>query len=121
MGFVAREGLLVQCTYIQLCMVCDGKITHLFILLKFAICGHVNRHVHLCMLSEDEFAASKRLWRRSASAPISDMVKQLACDGYDLDLQPDDSDLDLIPPRPLNERRCLCCYNGSLQSMCTLQ
>jgi len=81
-------------------------------------CKHVILPV--CVFSEDEFAASKRLWRRSA-APVSDMVKQLACDGYDLDLQPDDSDLDLIPPRPLNERRCLCCYNGSLQSMCVLQ
>jgi len=76
--------------------------------------------VFVRVYSEDEFAASKRLWRRS-SAPVSDMVKQLACDGFDLDLQPDDSDLDLIPPRPLNERRCLCCYNASLQSKCILQ
>jgi len=72
------------------------------------------------VLSEDEFAASSRLWRKS-SAPVSDMVKQLANDGYNLDLQPDDSDLDLIPPRPLNERRCLCCYNGTVHSACSIQ
>ncbi|XP_046583873.1 protein FAM219A-like [Haliotis rubra] len=37
-----------------------------------------------------------------------EITAQLIKDGYNLDLEPDDEDLDLIPPRPLNER-CTCC------------
>jgi len=37
-----------------------------------------------------------------------EITQQLIKDGYNLDLEPDDEDLDLIPPRPLNER-CICC------------
>ncbi|XP_033750681.1 protein FAM219A-like [Pecten maximus] len=39
-----------------------------------------------------------------------DITQQLIKDGYNLDLEPDDEDLDLIPPRPMNER-CVCCQN----------
>ena len=54
--------------------------------------------------SEDEFAISNL----STSAQKA-ITQQLIKDGYNLDLEPDDEDLDLIPPRPLNERPCYCC------------
>lgn len=46
-----------------------------------------------------------------------EITEQLIKDGYNLDLEPDDEDLDLIPPRPMNER-CICCQ---LHSNCALQ
>ncbi|XP_041367411.1 protein FAM219A-like [Gigantopelta aegis] len=46
-----------------------------------------------------------------------DITEQLVKDGYNLDLEPDDEDLDLIPPRPFNER-CTCCQ---LQTTCVIQ
>ncbi|XP_067144410.1 protein FAM219A isoform X2 [Centruroides vittatus] len=36
-----------------------------------------------------------------------EITQQLIRDGYNLDLTPDDEDLDLIPPKPLNQR-CAC-------------
>lgn len=49
-----------------------------------------------------------------AKKTTKEIAQQLIKDGYNLDLEPDDEDLDLIPPRPLNER-CICCpnYTGS--------
>ncbi|KAG8176285.1 hypothetical protein JTE90_022457 [Oedothorax gibbosus] len=51
---------------------------------------------------------------KSTSKEISE---QLIKDGYNLDLTPDDEDLDLIPPKPLTNK-CICC---SLNCMCTIQ
>ncbi|GFT47969.1 uncharacterized protein NPIL_10721 [Nephila pilipes] len=51
---------------------------------------------------------------KSAAKEISE---QLIKDGYNLDLTPDDEDLDLIPPKPLTNR-CICC---SLNCMCLIQ
>ncbi|GFY44427.1 uncharacterized protein TNIN_415841 [Trichonephila inaurata madagascariensis] len=51
---------------------------------------------------------------KSAAKEISE---QLIKDGYNLDLTPDDEDLDLIPPKPL-ANRCICC---SLNCMCLIQ
>ena len=45
-----------------------------------------------------------------SKAATKEIAQQLIKDGYNLDLEPDDEDLDLIPPRPLNER-CICCPN----------
>lgn len=53
--------------------------------------------------SEDEFAMPKL-----SKKAQREITQQLIKDGYNLDLEPDDEDLDLIPPRPLNER-CICC------------
>lgn len=53
--------------------------------------------------SEDEFAHPKL-----SKKAQQEITQQLIKDGYNLDLEPDDEDLDLIPPRPLNER-CTCC------------
>ena len=53
--------------------------------------------------SEDEFAVGRL--NRTAQREIT---QQLIKDGYNLDLEPDDEDLDLIPPKPLHER-CVCC------------
>ncbi|GFO40982.1 protein fam219a-like [Plakobranchus ocellatus] len=61
---------------------------------------------------EDEFDVP-----RLPKAAHKDIAEQLIKDGYNLDLEPDDEDLDLIPPRPLNER-CSCC---SLPSRCYVQ
>ncbi|XP_055893502.1 protein FAM219A-like [Biomphalaria glabrata] len=52
---------------------------------------------------EDEFDVP-----RLPKAAHKEITEQLIKDGYNLDLEPDDEDLDLIPPRPLNER-CACC------------
>ncbi|XP_005089729.1 protein FAM219A [Aplysia californica] len=52
---------------------------------------------------EDEFDIP-----RLPKAAQKEITEQLIKDGYNLDLEPDDEDLDLIPPRPLNER-CTCC------------
>ncbi|KAL5004409.1 hypothetical protein ScPMuIL_017865 [Solemya velum] len=43
-----------------------------------------------------------------SKAAYKEITQQLIKDGYNLDLEPDDEDLDLIPPRPLNQR-CVCC------------
>jgi len=51
--------------------------------------------------SEDEFDVP-----RFPKAAQKEITEQLIKDGYNLDLEPDDEDLDLIPPRPLNERCC---------------
>lgn len=53
--------------------------------------------------SEEEFN-NPRLHR----FPKRDITRQLMQDGYNLDLQPDDNDLDLIPPKT-NRGRCACC------------
>ncbi|VDI65091.1 Hypothetical predicted protein, partial [Mytilus galloprovincialis] len=53
-----------------------------------------------------------------AKAATKEIAQQLIKDGYNLDLEPDDEDLDLIPPRPLNER-CICCPN--YQGSCVMQ
>ena len=70
---------------------------------------------HLYIFSEDEFAVP----RLSKQAQY-EITQQLIKDGYNLDLEPDDEDLDLIPPRPLNER-CVCCQTPYAVSSCVLQ
>lgn len=62
--------------------------------------------------SDDEFCASAL----SSSAHRA-ITEQLIKDGYNLDLEPDDEDLDLIPPRPLKERYC--CH--AISASCTIQ
>jgi hypothetical protein len=62
--------------------------------------------------SEDEFAVP-RLSRQAQR----EITQQLIRDGYNLDLAPDDEDLDLIPPRPVHER-CICC---NMQLNCCVQ
>lgn len=49
--------------------------------------------------------------------PKRDITRQLLQDGYDLDLQPDDSNLDLIPPKS-QRNHCDCC---SSQFGCGIQ
>ncbi|KAK7467951.1 hypothetical protein BaRGS_00036794 [Batillaria attramentaria] len=61
---------------------------------------------------EDEFDVP-----RLPRATQKEISEQLIKDGYNLDLEPDDEDLDLIPPRPLNER-CSCCQ---MHSNCLVQ
>ena len=61
---------------------------------------------------EDEFDQP-----RLPRATQKEITEQLIKDGYNLDLEPDDEDLDLIPPRPLNER-CSCCQ---MHSNCLVQ
>lgn len=61
---------------------------------------------------EDEFDVP-----RLPKAAHKEITEQLIKDGYNLDLEPDDEDLDLIPPRPLNER-CSCC---NLPTRCYVQ
>lgn len=46
-----------------------------------------------------------------------EITQQLIRDGYNLDLTPDDEDLDLIPPKPLNQR-CSCC---NVNYLCLIQ
>ncbi|XP_064474719.1 protein FAM219A-like isoform X2 [Ornithodoros turicata] len=53
--------------------------------------------------SEDEFE-----FHPTSKTAAREMAQQLIRDGYHLDLTPDDDDLDLIPPRPLDQR-CSCC------------
>ena len=62
--------------------------------------------------SEDEFAVPQL--SRQAQKEIT---QQLIKDGYNLDLEPDDEDLDLIPPRPLQDR-CVCC---NMHLTCAIQ
>lgn len=47
------------------------------------------------------------------------ITEQLIKDGYNLDVDPDDEDLDLIPPRPL-QHRSWCCRHPSYGG-CSLQ
>lgn len=61
---------------------------------------------------EDEFDIL-----RLPKAAHKEITEQLIKDGYNLDLEPDDEDLDLIPPRPLKER-CSCC---TLPVGCSIQ
>lgn len=70
----------------------------------------------LICFSEDEFA----LPRLSKQAQ-REITQQLIKDGYNLDMEPDDEDLDLIPPRPLNDR-CVCCQTPFVwDSRCSIQ
>ena len=55
------------------------------------------------LYSEDEFAVP-----RLSKQAQKEITQQLIKDGYNLDLEPDDEDLDLIPPRPVHERRVCC-------------
>ncbi|XP_035227683.1 protein FAM219A-like isoform X2 [Stegodyphus dumicola] len=52
-----------------------------------------------------------------SKSATKEITEQLIKDGYNLDLTPDDEDLDLIPPKPLTQR-CVCC---SLSCMCLIQ
>ena len=70
--------------------------------------------VEFCVCSDDEFGVGAML--KSAN---KDITQQLIKDGYNLDLEPDDEDLDLIPPRPVSER-CVCCPGGS-HTNCVIQ
>ena len=51
--------------------------------------------------SDDDFGLPTK-------ATNKEITEQLIKDGYNLDLLPDDEDLDLIPPRPMVDR-CVCC------------
>lgn len=53
--------------------------------------------------SEEDFE-----FQPTSKAAAREITQQLIRDGYDLDLTPDDDDLDLIPPKPLSQR-CSCC------------
>ena len=65
---------------------------------------------------EDEFAVPSL--SKEAQKEIAEQLKK---DGYDLDLEPDDEDLDLIPPRPLHER-CGCCPSATwIPKKCAVQ
>ncbi|XP_036369548.1 protein FAM219A isoform X2 [Octopus sinensis] len=61
--------------------------------------------------SEDDFTS------HLSKTAHKEITEQLIKDGFNLDLEPDDEDLDLIPPRPMNER-CVCC---NMHSNCALQ
>ena len=66
--------------------------------------------------SDDEFAMP-----RLSKQAQREITQQLIKDGYNLDLEPDDEDLDLIPPRPVSER-CACCPQTYINvSSCTIQ
>lgn len=52
-----------------------------------------------------------------SKSAAKEITEQLIKDGYNLDLTPDDEDLDLIPPKPLTHR-CVCC---SLSCTCLIQ
>ncbi|ESO87609.1 hypothetical protein LOTGIDRAFT_166492 [Lottia gigantea] len=63
---------------------------------------------------EDEFDVP-----RMSKAAHKEITEQLIKDGYNLDLEPDDEDLDLIPPRPLHERYS-CCQSNT-PTNCSIQ
>lgn len=66
--------------------------------------------------SDDEFAMPQL-----SKQAQKEITQQLIKDGYNLDLEPDDEDLDLIPPRPMSER-CACCPSAYISmSSCILQ
>lgn len=70
-----------------------------------------------CFSEEDEFAVGAPLSREAQR----EITQQLIKDGYNLDLEPDDEDLDLIPPRPLQER-CACCPSATwIPQRCAVQ
>ncbi|XP_054715552.1 protein FAM219A-like [Uloborus diversus] len=52
-----------------------------------------------------------------SNSTAKEITEQLIKDGYNLDLTPDDEDLDLIPPKPVTQR-CVCC---SVRCMCLIQ
>ncbi|XP_053405537.1 protein FAM219A-like [Mercenaria mercenaria] len=65
---------------------------------------------------EDEFAVPSL-----SKAAQREITEQLIKDGYNLDLDPDDEDLDLIPPRPFHER-CGCCPSATwIPHRCAVQ
>ncbi|XP_015928146.1 protein FAM219A [Parasteatoda tepidariorum] len=49
---------------------------------------------------------------------VKEISEQLLKDGYNLDLTPDDEDLDLIPPPKPVSQRCICC---SVNCTCLIQ
>lgn len=61
--------------------------------------------------SDEEFE-----FQPTSKAAAREITQQLIRDGYDLDLTPDDDDLDLIPPKPLAQR-CSCCAPTSVCSV----
>lgn len=65
-----------------------------------------------CLYSEDDLE-----YRPISKSAAKEITEQLIKDGYNLDLTPDDEDLDLIPPKPLTHR-CVCC---SLSCTCLIQ
>ena len=68
---------------------------------------------------EDEFATPKL-----SKEAQKEIAEQLLKDGYQIDLELEDEDLDLIPPRPLNQR-CSCCPSVILptttEKLCAIQ
>ncbi|WAR00393.1 F219A-like protein [Mya arenaria] len=66
---------------------------------------------------EDEFAVGAPLSREAQREITAQLIK----DGYNLDLEPDDEDLDLIPPRPLHERWSCCPAATWVPHRCALQ
>jgi len=75
-------------------------------------------HQPLVMIDTDDSEEEFTLHTLSKAAH-REITQQLIKDGYNLDLEPDDEDLDLIPPRPLNER-CVCCPGYDV-SACSIQ
>ncbi|CAL1525935.1 unnamed protein product [Lymnaea stagnalis] len=74
-------------------------------------------HQPLVAIMSDESEEDEFDLPRLPKAAHKEITEQLIKDGYNLDLEPDDEDLDLIPPRPLNER-CSCC---NLPRTCLIQ
>lgn len=68
---------------------------------------HHNHQPLVAIVSDDSEEDEFDVPRLSKEAH-REITEQLIKDGYNLDLDPDDEDLDLIPPRPLHER-CGCC------------
>lgn len=65
---------------------------------------------------EDEFAVPKL-----SKDAQKEIAEQLLKDGYQIDIELDEEDLDLIPPRPLNQR-CSCCPSVILPTeKCAIQ
>uniref|UniRef100_A0A8C4QQY2 Family with sequence similarity 219 member Aa n=1 Tax=Eptatretus burgeri TaxID=7764 RepID=A0A8C4QQY2_EPTBU len=73
--------------------------------------------------SEDELGLSRYSSSGYSSAEQQinqDLNRQLLKDGYRLDEVPDDEDLDLIPPKPMNPT-CICCQLASPSTTCAVQ
>lgn len=64
--------------------------------------------------SEDEY----ELCPPASQSSTKEISKQLQKDGFNLDLTPDDDDLDLIPPKSFNSQ-CICCQWSA--TSCTIQ
>ncbi|KAL4227913.1 hypothetical protein ACF0H5_013352 [Mactra antiquata] len=81
------------------------------------VCNQPKKHSFLIPRSseEDEFAVL-----HLSKEAQKEITEQLIKDGYDLDLEPDDDDLDLIPPRPLYERWS-CCPSATWIPQCAIQ